>query len=687
MLGLATVAGTLSGTVALAYRWYVRERVPAGLAVLVGLSAVALYMGTTTALGQVIGGSDDVLAAEAILANIGAFVVGGFGAYTGTRIGERLGTDLFGVTGGREIDADVSEIVRTVGRVTSVTLPEEIDDIVGYDPMPEKTKEKLAGRRFLFPRRLTKTELRERLVSRLKVDYGVGHVDLELTGDGTVEYLAIGSRAAGIGPTLPPATNAVAIQADPAHAASAGDLVQVWETDPLQRVLTGELRGVAGEIVTVAIDAADTQKVDPSTQYKLVTLPVQDRPDREFASLLRAADETLGTATVEAGSDLDGVTIGGLQATVVAITREGAKPEPIPDRSRVLSAGDILYAIATPDALRRLEAAAVGAEPSDVDASEELPTAAVPTTEGGDDTDDISGPPAAAQSEPAVEQPTVSEAETTSRPDADSEQAATTDTGSNEQSDGDGSAETDGPDSDTMADAPASNAADAVESDGPDEPTGDEADQKEPADDQSLVDVLGGTPDRAGPDDTAEPEPPVDGSDGDETDTEDDGGDETDVALSDTDEPPTDTDDGSDRPTETDGQAADRSPDETESDQSDDDTEPDLSPDDETVPDTDLLDSFADETGEDVSAHDPEQAATDPDELTGPDEPTDQAVHTADNIFESLNEGDGDDIDLDALLQGEGEDEDVAVWDPDATESDDETGDDPAADPDDRDRE
>ncbi|MFC7026412.1 hypothetical protein ACFQH8_00440 [Halomicroarcula sp. GCM10025710] len=135
-------------------------------------------------------------------------------------------------TGGRDIDADVSEIVQTVGRVTSVKLPEEIDDIVGYDPMPEAIKDDLANRRFLFPRRLTRDELRSRLVSRLKTDYGVGHVDLDLADDGSVTYLAVGSRAAGIGPTLPPSTNAVAIRADPANAASAGDLVQVWETDP-----------------------------------------------------------------------------------------------------------------------------------------------------------------------------------------------------------------------------------------------------------------------------------------------------------------------------------------------------------------------------------------------------------------------------------------------------------------------
>lgn len=33
----------------------------------------------------------------------------------------------------------------------------------------------------------------------------VADVDIELAEDGSVEYLALGSRAAGIGPTLPPA--------------------------------------------------------------------------------------------------------------------------------------------------------------------------------------------------------------------------------------------------------------------------------------------------------------------------------------------------------------------------------------------------------------------------------------------------------------------------------------------------
>jgi len=413
LLVVGIAAATAAGLVALAYRWYVRERVQTGLGVLFGLSVVAVYLGTTGALGAVISGQEGVLAAEDVLPNLAFFAVGAAGSSIGIRVGDAVGTDLFAATGGKKIDRDVSEIAQTVGRVTLVRLPEEIEDIVGYDPMPEATKETLADRRFLFPRRLTRADVRDRLVSRLKADYGVGHIDLELDDDGDVRYLAVGSRAAGIGPTLPPATNAVAIHADPAHAASAGDLVQVWERDPLNRVLTGELRGLAGDVVTVAIDAGDTPKLDSETEYKLVTLPVQDRPDREFASLLRAAEETMATVTVTADSELVGTTVGELGVTVVAITREGASAEAIPSRERVLSAGDIVYAIAKPESLRQLEGAATRQRPAEIPADEgDSESAARPQPEtderGSDDTTATAAPQSGAPVTEGVE----SEAET-----------------------------------------------------------------------------------------------------------------------------------------------------------------------------------------------------------------------------------------------------------------------------------
>ena len=58
MVGLTLLAAGLAAVVAMVHWWYVRERVPGGLPVLVGLSGVAVAIGTTGALRQVIGSPD-----------------------------------------------------------------------------------------------------------------------------------------------------------------------------------------------------------------------------------------------------------------------------------------------------------------------------------------------------------------------------------------------------------------------------------------------------------------------------------------------------------------------------------------------------------------------------------------------------------------------------------------------------
>jgi hypothetical protein len=364
LVGLAVLAAALAALVAGLYRWYTRERVPGGLPVLVGLSGVAVTVGATGVLQQVISDAGDPFDEAAVLLNVVTMLTSAGAARVGTGVGDRVGSDLFVATGSTAVQADVSRVVRAVGRVVTVELPEEVDDIVGYDPVPDETKETLAGKTFVFPRRLTVAELRDRLVTRLKADYAVGHVDVELADTGTVEYLAVGSRAAGIGPTLPPETSAVAIRADPAFAASAGDLVQVWRVDPHERVVTAELRATVGDVVTLAVDAADTRKLDDDTEYRLVTLPVETRPDREFASLLRAADETMAAVEVAEGSPLAGQPVGALDVSVVATRPHGGPVEPLPERDRPLAAGDSLYLIATPEAIRKVESGARAATAS-----------------------------------------------------------------------------------------------------------------------------------------------------------------------------------------------------------------------------------------------------------------------------------------------------------------------------------
>lgn len=364
LAGLSLLSGLLAAVLGLVHRWYARATVPTGLSVLVGLTGVVLVLNVESALGTLIatnGTPTDVLATEVVLVNTVVLGVCLGTAITGGRVGDRIGESLFALAGSGTVDVDVSGIVQAVGRVITVDLPDEIADLDGYDPVDPAVKTALAGETLVFPRRLTVEELRARLVARLREEYGVGHVDVDVDADGTVTFLGVGSRESGLGPTLPPETCAVAVRADPATAASAGDLVQVFRTgaDGADRVASGELRGTAGDVVTLAVDAADATALTDDERYRLVTLPVEPRSDREFAALLRAAEETMSVVTLAADSELVGNPVGAVDAAVVAV-RDADGVEPIPSRSRVLAADDALYVIATPGVLRRLDAAARG---------------------------------------------------------------------------------------------------------------------------------------------------------------------------------------------------------------------------------------------------------------------------------------------------------------------------------------
>lgn len=357
VVGLAVVSGVVAAVVAVVYRWYARVRIPEGLAVLAGLALVAIYLNTDAALSQVIGGGTGLLDPAVAARNVVSFLLAAGGAMVGRRAGDRLAVAAGVVSGARELDVDLSRLVKPVGRVITVTLPEDaadIEDIEAYDPVPAETKAALAGRTLVFPRGLTVAALQERFVDRLKEDHGVGHVDVELGADGTIDYLAVGSRAAGIGPTLVPGTAATALLGDPPFSATTGDVVQAWADG--ERVATGEVRGVAGDVVTLALDEVDAESVDPAGRHRLVTLPREPRADREFASLLRRADETMGVLAVGPDGPLAGRAVGDVDLTVVAVKPADGQVEAIPARTRTLGPGDRLYVIARPEALRRLEA-------------------------------------------------------------------------------------------------------------------------------------------------------------------------------------------------------------------------------------------------------------------------------------------------------------------------------------------
>lgn len=400
ILGFALLSGGTAASVAVVYRWYSAQAVSDGIAVLTGVAVVAAWLNTRSALNNAIIGETPLFAPETAVYTVVTFVVSAIAADAGRRLGDYLARDVFAVTAPRSID-EMTQFVRAAGRVITVDLPETIGDVDGYDPVTEETKADLAGTTLLFPRRLTVEDLRSRLVTRLERDYGVGHVDVELAVDGTVEYLAAGSRPAGLGPTLAPGHVAVAIRADPAADASSGDAVEVWRTgsavrsdgdgesggrgegeskgegvgvggevstgsrletapEPTgtdaaspTRVTAAELRAATEDVATISVAADDAAGIDPDAEYRLVTLPGTPDAGRELVSLLRAVDETVTTVTASEHDGLVGQTVGSLPVAVLALERGGTAIG-LPDDAEPIAEGDVVYLLGRPEAFRRM---------------------------------------------------------------------------------------------------------------------------------------------------------------------------------------------------------------------------------------------------------------------------------------------------------------------------------------------
>lgn len=71
--------------------------------------------------------------------------------------------------------------------------------------------------------------------------------------------------------------------------------------------------------------------------------------------MLRRGDETMSIVEIGPESPLNGVSVGTLEATIIAIRSPDGDVDTIPKRDRLIQSGDHLFAIGRPELLRKLE--------------------------------------------------------------------------------------------------------------------------------------------------------------------------------------------------------------------------------------------------------------------------------------------------------------------------------------------
>lgn len=361
---IATVAFVVGIGSGLLYRLLMDEKAPWHVPVIIGVGAIGLWLNTASTMVYFVerATTEEPLFFQDVATNSAAILASSVAAIVGARVGDQLAPNVRALSGATETEIEVSKIVRTIGRFITVTVPkvDQIDDIDGYEPVPDETKQAFAGVELLFPRGLTVDELHQRVVDRLRSDYGVGHVDLELDETGAITHLAVGRRAAGIGPTIPPRKGAIALNANPAPDASPGDRVHLWTTtdDGARRIARAELRATTDDVATLLLDVHRIGAVDQSKTYDLVTLRSKTGPEIEFASLLRTANETMDSVRVAPETPIAGLPIGALKLPVVAVRDPDRTLHTVPPREHVCEPGSTMYVVGRHDELRKFRVAA-----------------------------------------------------------------------------------------------------------------------------------------------------------------------------------------------------------------------------------------------------------------------------------------------------------------------------------------
>ena len=281
----------------------------------------------------------------------------------------------------RMISKDVVELVGEFGQVR-VTPAGEVADMEGYPPLPTDIRSKIGEGSWLFPADVPIGELEARLADKLRKEYDLADVTVTID-DRARATIAAAPPSSGVSKRVPTGQRAVSIDALLPTGLARGEAVRLLidGAEPVQGTVVsaktyeraepvqadGGTAGVAPEPtrspvtdgglgrLTVAVRRDAATRLLATERATVIVLSRGTRREFEVLSLLRQAGKQIRRYTVQADSDLDGVTIAeaavrDTYGVAILAVRQGESWSFVPRGSTQLAAGNDLFVVGTRDA-------------------------------------------------------------------------------------------------------------------------------------------------------------------------------------------------------------------------------------------------------------------------------------------------------------------------------------------------
>ncbi|WP_266078770.1 potassium channel family protein [Haladaptatus caseinilyticus] len=277
------------------------------------------------------------------------------------------------------LSGDVIERVGRFGRVR-VRTTGDVGDIDGYPPLTDDLRSAIRDGEWTFPADLPIAELESRLADRLRTEYDLADVSVEIDTGGKATVRAAPPEGS-LSRRLPSNRRAVSVDSLVPTGIARGDEValELGDDEVVGTVLSAKTEGNESEDdadedpssvsraptttggdgrVTVSVPKADASDLIGGIPTKLRVRSREIHPEFELVRLLRQAGKQWRRVQISPGSELEGMALGGLSVRdtydVAVLGIEQANDWTVaPSGTTTLTAGDNLYVVGTRDSLRR----------------------------------------------------------------------------------------------------------------------------------------------------------------------------------------------------------------------------------------------------------------------------------------------------------------------------------------------